>query len=231
MTAGSFDKMDGNVEADETYVGGLAKNMHERKRKERVTGRGGDGKAIVMGILQRTTDRAPSRVITRHIKDANLRTLHGAIRENVTPGASLMTDSWAAYRGLGADYIHEVVNHAEEYVRGNIHTNGIENFWSLLKRTVKGTYVSVDPVHLARYLGRTRLPLQRAQGQRSGPLPIRARLRRWKASHLPGIDRPWALSRLLKTRTRTWEAPATTPHPSIGSIALPRGCLALRARN
>ena len=74
------------------------------------------------------------------------------VRENVEAGSQLMTDNWTGYRGLGAEYIHQTVNHSVEYVRGNVHSNGIENFWSLLKRTVKGTYVSVDPQHLNAYL-------------------------------------------------------------------------------
>lgn len=91
-------------------------------------------------------------MIARVIRDANAKTLQGLVRANVEPGSQVMTDSLAAYRGLSADYIHEHVNHSVEYVRGAVHSNGIENFWSLLKRTVKGTYVSVDPLHLDRYL-------------------------------------------------------------------------------
>ena len=152
MTAGSFEKMAGIVEADETYVGGLAKNMHKHKREQRITGRGGVYKSAVMGIMQRTDGNVPSRVVTRMIKDANSKTLQGHIRANVEPGAQLMTDSHSGYAGLRADYIHQHVNHAVEYVRGAVHSNGIENFWSLVKRTIKGTYVSVDPIHLERYL-------------------------------------------------------------------------------
>jgi transposase-like protein len=153
MTTGSFDKFTGIVEADETYIGGLAKNMHEKVRKTRVTSRGGNvDKAAVMGILQRTNGDVPSRVFTRLIKDANANTLQGHIRANVATGAQVMTDSATAYRGLRRDYIHQHVNHAVEYVRDTVHSNGIENFWSLLKRTIKGTYVSVDPMHLERYL-------------------------------------------------------------------------------
>lgn len=153
MSAGSFDKMGGIVEADETYIGGLAKNMHEKERKERITTRGGHvDKAAVFGMLQRTDGDIPSRVVTRMFRDANAKTLQGHIRATVQPGAQLMTDSHTSYRGLSRDYIHQFVNHAVEYVRGTVHSNGIENFWSLVKRTIKGTYVSVDPIHLERYL-------------------------------------------------------------------------------
>jgi len=86
------------------------------------------------------------------VKDANAKNLQGHIRATVKSGAALMTDSAWAYRGLRADYVHRYVNHAVEYVNGHIHTNGIENFWSLLKRAVRGTYVSVDPIHLNRYV-------------------------------------------------------------------------------
>ena len=154
MDAGGLGKMGGTVEADETYVGGLAKNMHAKERKHRIIGRGaGDHKMPVMGILQRTDGTIPSRVVARVIKNATAKRVQGIVREHVEPGSALMTDAASAYLGLSADYIHESVNHADEYVRGNVHSNGIENFWSLLKRTVKGTYFSVDPMHLQAYVG------------------------------------------------------------------------------
>ncbi len=154
MAAGGLGKMGGTVEADETYVGGLAKNMHAKERKHRVIGRGvGDHKVPVMGILQRTDGTIPSRVVARIIRSATAKSVQGMIRQHVEPGSALMTDAHPAYLGLASEYIHESVNHADEYVRGNVHSNGIENFWSLLKRAVKGTYVSVDPMHLQAYVG------------------------------------------------------------------------------
>lgn len=154
MEVGGADKFGGIVEADETYVGGDAKFMHGKKRKERGVTMGASGhKTPVMGILQRTDGEVHSRVFARVIKDANAKNLQGAVREKVEAGSVLMTDSAMSYRALRADYVHRYVNHAEEYVRGHIHSNGIENFWSLLKRSIKGTYVSVDPVHLQRYIG------------------------------------------------------------------------------
>ncbi len=154
MEVGSFDKFGGDVEGDETYLGGKVDNMHASKREGRVSGRGSSAgnKAIVAGLLRRTSGEAHSRVRVRQIKDANRKNLQAFVRETVEAGARVLTDSWAAYRGLDHDYTHEVVNHAHEYVRGTIHTNGIENFWSLLKRSIKGTYVSVEPFHLGRYL-------------------------------------------------------------------------------
>ena len=152
MKAGGIEKMDGVVEADETFVGGLAKNMHKHKRAKAIKGTGGAGKAVVMGIIRRTTKKSPSKVKAMVIENADKATMHPIIRENVKPGTVLYTDAWAAYRGLAPDYKHDVVDHAVEYVRGAVHTNGAENFWSLLKRTIKGTYVSVEPFHLGRYL-------------------------------------------------------------------------------
>lgn len=153
MDAGGLGKMGGVVEADETYIGGLSKNMHAHKREQRITKANASDKAAVMGILQRGSGAGPSRIHARVIKDANAKVLQGAVREMVEPGSMLFTDSLLSYRGLSRDYFHAYVNHAVEYVRGHVHSNGVENFWSLLKRSIKGTYVSVDPQHLHRYLG------------------------------------------------------------------------------
>jgi transposase-like protein len=150
MKAGSIMKMDGEVEADESFIGGLAKNMHEKRRKH--IGTGGAGKTAVLGILRRKNGKSGSKVRAKAVPNVRAATLKSEIRENVEPGSHLYTDAWASYRGLGQDYQHEVIDHAVEYVHGAVHTNGIENFWSLLKRTIKGTYVSVEPYHLGRYL-------------------------------------------------------------------------------
>ncbi len=150
MKAGSIMKMNGEVEADETFIGGLAKNMHAKKRRH--IGTGGAGKAVVLGILRRKDAKTASKVKATVVPDVRAETLQAEVRSAVVPQAALYTDAWVAYRGLGADYQHEVINHAVEYVRDNVHTNGVENFSSLLKRTVKGTYVSVEPFHLGRYL-------------------------------------------------------------------------------
>ena len=152
MKLGTIEKMDGEVEADETYVGGLAKNMHAHKRERAVMGTGGAGKAVVMGIIQRGTDGLASTVRAKVIESPDSKTLQAEIRDNVEAQSAVYTDGWAAYRGLGKDFAHDTVDHAIEYVRGRVHTNGVENFWSLLKRTLKGTYVSVEPFHLGRYI-------------------------------------------------------------------------------
>ncbi len=148
MQMGTFEKkMGGQVEVDETYIGGLSRNMHKSVRERRIKGTGGTGKVAVMGLLERQGE-----VRTKVISNTSRETLHGEVKQHVEKGAELFTDAWLAYGGLDSEYIHQVINHAEAYVRGNIHTNGIENFWSLLKRSIKGTYVSVEPLHLFRYL-------------------------------------------------------------------------------
>lgn len=152
MKTGTFIKMSGKVEADETFIGGLAKNMHRHVRERKIKGTGGSGKEAVMGIVQRGSEDEASRVKTAHVPNVRRKTLAPEIRASVEPGATIYTDALKSYLGLSNAYDHQTIDHAIEFVNGNIHTNNIENFWSLLKRTVSGTYVSVDPVHLDRYL-------------------------------------------------------------------------------
>jgi len=150
MQAGSFwSKLEGEIEADETFIGGLARNMHKDK-KAKITGTGGQGsgKAVVMGLL----DRHSKQVRLVHVADTKSGTLQGVIRKYVRGGSYIFSDAWAGYHGLDREYVHQVIDHAEKYVDGNVHTNMIENFWSLLKRMLKGTYISVEPFHLFRYL-------------------------------------------------------------------------------
>ena len=147
MQTGSFEKFDGTVEVDETFVGGLSKNMHTSRRRQKISSPGPTDKTIVMGVMERGGE-----VQASIISDTSRRTLEESIRKAVEPGATVNTDSHAAYRGLSVDYKHEIVDHSREYVRGSAHTNTIENFWSLLKRGLKGTYVSVEPHHLFRYV-------------------------------------------------------------------------------
>ena len=147
MHTGSINKMTGTVEADETFVGGAARFMHADKRAEKIHGRGPEGKAIVFGLLERETGKVKTSVVGARRKHH----LHAEIRENVAPGAELNTDALKSYDGLD-EYTHKVVDHAERYVDGTVHTNRLENFWCLLKRSIKGTYVSVEPFHLFRYL-------------------------------------------------------------------------------
>lgn len=148
MQAGTIQKMSGHVEADETFIGGKVSNMSKAKRKVLGGSKGATGKAIIAGVLERG-----GRVHASVVSDTTGNRLRGHIREHVEPGARLSTDSNPSYRGLEKDYNHETVNHLfEEYVRGEVHTNGMENFWSLLKRGLHGTYVNVEPFHLFRYL-------------------------------------------------------------------------------
>lgn len=152
MKVGSFDKMGGPgsvTEIDESYVGGKRKNMHLGKRDK--VGIGGAGKALVAGVLKRGDEHSHSRVRAMLIADTTTGTLDAFVRDNVAPGTHVMTDALASYRKLSDEYVHQFVNHTTEYVRGAVHTNGIENFWSLLKRSIRGTYVSVDPAHLLAY--------------------------------------------------------------------------------
>ena len=152
MQRDGVNKLAGDVEADETYIGGKARFMHKHKRDAKIKGTGGMGKTAVMGLLERHGPDKASQVRVRVISTTKKKPLQAEVRQHVEAGASLYTDSLASYEGLASDYAHEVINHAESYVRGKVHTNGLENFWSLLKRSIKGTYISVEPFHLFRYL-------------------------------------------------------------------------------
>jgi transposase-like protein len=152
VQTGTFGKLSGEVEVDETFIGGKARFMHKGKRAEKITGTGGMGKAAVMGLLERHGEDGHSRVKATVIPNVRRKTLAPAVREQVAEGSQLFTDALPSYNSLGEDYIHQVIDHAESYAEGNVHTNGLENFWSLLKRGIKGTYVSVEPFHLFRYL-------------------------------------------------------------------------------
>jgi transposase-like protein len=147
MQTGSFSKLGGEVEVDETFIGGKARNMHLRKRDLRITGSGVKDKIPVMGILERGGEVRTSIVPSRKKK-----ALQKEIKKHVQAGAALYSDALQSYDGLDAEYAHKVIDHAVAYVDGKVHTNGLENFWSLLKRGLKGTYVSVEPFHLFRYL-------------------------------------------------------------------------------
>jgi transposase-like protein len=148
---GPGNKLSGQVEADETFIGGKARNMHKAKRERVITGTGGKDKTAVMGILERGPKSVGSKVRVKVIDNTKKKTLQSEIREHVLAGSAVFTDALKSYDGLD-DFQHEVIDHAVEYVRGEVHTNGLENFWSLLKHGIHGTYVSVEPFHLFRYL-------------------------------------------------------------------------------
>lgn len=160
MQTGTFEKLDGQVEADETFIGGKARNMHKSKREEKISGRGASGKVVVLGLLERH-----GKVRTKIVPNTQWRTLQVEVRENVESGSEVHTDALRSYRGLDPEYVHKVVDHAEKYVDGHVHTNGIENFWSLLKRGIKGTYVSVEPYHLFRYLDEQAFRFNEREGE------------------------------------------------------------------
>jgi transposase-like protein len=145
---GDPKKMSGTVEADETFIGGKARNMHAGKRAERIQGRGPLGKQIVFGLLERKT----GRVHVEHVETRRKHDLSGVVQQRVRRGSEVITDELLSYDALNSEYAHKVINHAEQYVDGHVHTNRMENFWSLLKRGINGTYVSIEPFHLFRYL-------------------------------------------------------------------------------
>jgi transposase-like protein len=162
-TDGKGGKLGGEVEVDETYIGGKARNMHYAKRRmlmESTLDQRGNpskknrwaGKTAVLGLLERGKD-GKSRVRTKTIPDVRQHRMHQEVRENVAAGSTVFTDALHSYNGITKyDYAHEVIDHAEAYARENVHTNGLESYWSLLKRALHGTYISVEPFHLFRYL-------------------------------------------------------------------------------
>lgn len=153
LQQGSLVKLGGNsgeVEADETFIGGKARNMHKDVKARRIRSKQGNSaqdKVLVMGMLERG-----GHVRTEILHNRFTETLREKMNKHVSVGTALFTDELQAYKGLKDEYVHEFVDHAERYVNGRVHTNGIENFWSLLKRGLNGTYVSVEPFHMFRYL-------------------------------------------------------------------------------
>ncbi len=167
MQNGSINKLSGSVEVDETFIGGKARNMHRSTLAKRVaqfatpyTGRNQNiGKVAVMGLLERHGEAR-----TMVVSNTKRKSLHGEVSKHVEQGSTVYTDALRSYRRLEDEYTHNVINHAERYVDGHIHTNGIENFWSLLKRTLGGTYISVEPFHLFRYLDEQAFRFNRRKG-------------------------------------------------------------------
>lgn len=139
---------DSTIEADETWVGGKSINMHKERRLRYQQNGAHHGKAVIMGML----DREQRTIRAKVVPDVKRETLQTELLKNVKYGSKVYTDSAPAYDLLHWRYIHDFVNHAEKYVDGQVHTNGLENFWSLFKRNLRGTYVSVEPFHMFRYL-------------------------------------------------------------------------------
>jgi transposase-like protein len=140
---------DNEVEVDETFIGGRKENMHGARRSRYEAQGGASGKTIVQGILDRTLRQVRAQVVPNVKRE----TLQSEILKNVKYGTKVYTDDASAYNhGVQWRFVHEFVNKTEAYVNGRVHVNGIENFWSLLKRGLKGTYVAVEPFHLERYV-------------------------------------------------------------------------------
>jgi transposase-like protein len=152
MEVGSIDKFDGPAEADTSYVGGKAKNMHKERREMLIQGRGAVGKAAIHGILQRGDGKRVSEVRAIVVGSEDANRLLPAVRRNVRYGTQVFTDSALAYGELCFTHLHDTIDHSVAYARGAVHVNGLENFWSLLKRALGGTYVAVAPYHLQRYV-------------------------------------------------------------------------------
>jgi transposase-like protein len=150
MQDGSTVKIGGpgtEVEVDETFIGGKSRFMHKDKRERVITGTGGKDKTVVMGMMESGGN------VRAFVVDSRRRSeLQKQVREHVEAGTAIFSDELQSYQGLDVDYLHAVVDHAVEYVNGNVHTNNLEGFWSLLKRGLHGTYISVEPFHLFRYI-------------------------------------------------------------------------------
>ena len=154
LQANDGGKLGGEVEVDETYIGGKARNMHASK-KQRMgisQGRSMAGKVAVMGLLDRHGKGGRSQIRCEVVDGRKRHHFRPVIDQHVPAGATVNTDSHLSYQGLSNTYTHNVIDHAKAYVQATVHTNGCENFWSLLKRAIKGTYVSIEPFHLFRYL-------------------------------------------------------------------------------
>jgi len=153
LQAGSLEQFGGPesapVEVDETFIGGKPKNMHAKQRLKMKQGMHANPKMAVMGML----DRESRQVRAKVIPNAKREVLQAEILREIEQGSTVYTDGWTGYDNLAAqNYIHDTVTHMNEYVKGQVHTQGIENFWSLLKRGLNGTYVAVEPFHLSKYV-------------------------------------------------------------------------------
>jgi transposase-like protein len=151
LHVGSIEKLKGQVEADETFIGARARNMHANKKRRSMYGTS-IMKTAVLGLLERNSPEKPSRVKLKVVESVRRHDLDPEIRKHVEKGSEVHTDKLRSYENLDDEYVHQVIDHAECYARGHVHTDRLENFWSLLKRGIRGTYVNVEPFHLFRYL-------------------------------------------------------------------------------
>jgi transposase-like protein len=190
-------KLGGTVEVDETFIGGKARNMHAAKRREKIHGTGGTDKEIVFGMVERG-----GKVRAKHVETRTRKELQGNIREHVEAGAAIFSDELHSYTGLDADYQHAVINHAVEYVNGNVHTNTMENFWSLLKRALGGTYIAVEPFHLFRYIDEEAFRYNNRRDMNDGDRFVTA------MSQVTGKRLTY---KELTGKTTDWESDATPP--------------------
>lgn len=152
---GSFELFSGEVESDESYLGGLKKNMHASRRKASgIKGGGVVGKAVIHGLLQRKNEKSHSKVRATGVPDAKLTSLLPILSRSIEKGTILYTDSAPVYENQNIQnaFIHSAIDHTKAYVQGQCHTNGLENFWSLFKRCIRGTHVNIEPFHLQAYL-------------------------------------------------------------------------------
>jgi transposase-like protein len=166
MQNNSIMKMGGQVESDETFIGGKSRFKHKGKK---ATQTGWKMMSPVQGLLERTAGGKASRVKLKMLKTTRKHEVQANVREYVLKGSEVYTDALRSYQGLDSEYVHGVIDHAIAYAKGHVHTNGLENFWCLLKRTIKGTYVNVEPFHLSRYLDEQAFRFnERKTGQKIG---------------------------------------------------------------
>jgi transposase-like protein len=155
MKADGDDMLAGEVEADETFVGGKKRGQGlftNALGMKKLAHGPATGKATVFGMVQRGKDGKPSQVRAMVVPDHKAKSLLPKIYENVVPGSTIYTDALRSYRQADRDFVHEFIDHSVAYVNGRITTNRIENFWSCVKRTLHGTYIAVRPFHLDAYL-------------------------------------------------------------------------------
>ena len=171
MQSETFEKLSGEIEVDETFIGPKYRSQH-RRPKEITTPRGnkgpGTGKITVFGIRERG-----GKVRAWVVRDQKRGTLLPRVWDDVAKGSTVYTDSLGSYHSLKHDYVHHVINHAEKYVDGKVHTNSIENFWSVLKRTIGGTYICPRAKHLDAYLDEQIFRYKRTRTVRTSASPSR----------------------------------------------------------